>query len=1091
MPPDQDPLQSNIAPPPNIAGGLLQAVLLSPDVIVFATNAEGILTYTDGRGLTAIGFKPGEGVGQHAADFFQYTSAVRANVMKVLRKGEPSSTTAVIKGRYFERYFVPSFDPDGKVTGLVGFSTDITERHQADEELLTQKELLNNIFDSIPEISHVLDLDLNIVMANRASRNIFDVNKLLGVPCYQAITGSEQPCPMCPVLRTYQSGEPAEFEWYDEQRDLYQALNSFPLRDHAGNIVGAVEMASDVTEKRKAQQALKKSEALLSDLFSCISDGIFVIDREYTILRSNKAMEEMYAECMPLIGKKCYETSRLDCVCPNCPAEKMFDLEKSVTMEHYEEPVDDKPGVWLDHTAHPLIDQTTSKIIGAISVIRDITERKAVEIELQQYRTELEQLVDRRTHELGISEARLRSILETSSAAILFADWQGNITYVNQAFEELLGYSEEELYGQIALEFTGGTEEDLQVFRDILAGKSDFDRITAPLVTKDGRGIWADISASVVRGYDPTETQLISIIVDVTERQRILEELHRAKITAEDASQAKSLFLATMSHEMRTPLNGVIGLSDLLLRTPLLPKQLEYAKLIKTSGNTLLYLINDILDFSKIEAGKFELENIAFDLHSMVESVLGILSAKADEQQLALVVTFEPKVPRPVRGDSGRLRQVLINMVGNGLKFTKWGGVRVHVSVEEIREEDILIRFEVTDTGIGIPEERIHRLFQPFSQVDASSAREYGGTGLGLAISRKLIELLGGTVGVQSVEGQGSTFWFNVALGCSPEILECMRAPQPFCVKNNSMACYWNQSDICQGCGHPAGLDLTRLSDLRVLVVSANDIQRQAIKTQLESWRMPTETRASQADAWESLTTALARKEPYRLIVVDTDSANCPGARLIDRITGDDRLTDLVVIALVPLTAASENAAYREKGVKCCSKPVSCSSLFEVVVSVFLKDLFQSSPSVQVDEMKSQLLLPKVALPHSLRALVAEDNRINQIVIVDILHNAGIETKVVVNGLEACDALKSEPFDIVLMDCQMPQMDGYEATAAIRAWEQSLPETTRRLPIIALTANATTGDEEKCLRAGMDAYCSKPINPRQIVELIEYWTLER
>ncbi|MCL2710258.1 MAG: ATP-binding protein, partial [Planctomycetaceae bacterium] len=665
----------------------------------------------------------------------------------------------------------------------------------------------------------------------------------------------------------------------------------------------------------------------------------------------------------------------------------------------------------------------------------------------------------------------------------------GNLTYFNKAYEDLFGYSKEELYGRSALSFANGSDEDHQGFWNILEGKSDFNRVLTTLRAKDGRIVWTDINASVIRSSDPTQTQLITILVDVTERQQILEELHRAKIAAEDANQAKSLFLATMSHEMRTPLNGVIGLSELLMNTALQPKQLEYARLIKTSGNTLLFLINDILDFSKIEAGKFELEDTTFDLHQMVESVLGILSTRADEQQLALALTFGPKVPRPVRGDSGRLRQVLINMVGNGLKFTRQGGVRVQVSAEEIRENDIVVRFEVTDTGVGIPAERMHRLFKPFSQVDASSARQYGGTGLGLSISKKLVELMGGTIGVQSVEGRGSTFWFNVALGCSPGILTCMRLPLPLCVENHSMVCHWNQSDVCPGCGYHAGLDLTLLSGMSALVVCANDIQRQATQTQLDSWGLVAETQFTHADAWESLNTALIRKEPYRLVVIDTDSADCPGSQLIDRIIADDRLANLDIIALVPLTAESENTIYHEKGIRCCRKPVSCSTLFEVVISACLRNLHQSSHAVQVAEIMPRVSLPPASSRRSLKVLVAEDNRINQIVIVDVLHNAGLEVEVVANGREAIDAVQNEPFDIVLMDCQMPQMDGFEATAEIRNWERSQSET-RRLPIIALTANATKGDEEKCLRAGMDAYCSKPVNPKRIVELIDQWATE-
>ena len=1087
MPSNQEPSQIIDAPPLNIAGGLLRAMLLSPNVIVFMTDTEGILTYIDGTGLQGLGTKQSDCLHQRLTDFLPCTPAVQENIRKAL-DGTPLFTTLPIHNRYFELRLVPSFGPESKVTGLVGLCTDITEQHQVSEDLRIQKERLHNLFDSIPEISHVLDLELNIVMANRSSRNTFP-GELIGLPCYKVVTGSDYPCPTCPVLVTYQTGEPTHIEWYDEQRDRHQALNCYPVRDSDGNIIGAVETASDITEKRKAQLALQKSEALLGNLFSCISDGIIVIDRDYTILRANRAMEQTHAQHLPLVGKKCYVTSRHDCVCPNCPAESMFQTEKPVTVEKYVELLGNKPSVWLDRTAHPLIDQTTAQVVGAICVIRDVTERKAIEIELKHYQTDLENLVDLRTRELAISEAKLRLILGTSSAAISFTDWQGNLIYVNDAYVNLFGYSPDELYGQSALMFSAGTDEDHQGFWNILEGKSDFNRITTSMRAKEGRIVWVDISASVIRGEDPTDTQLITILVDVTERQRFLEELRQARIVAEEASLAKSQFLSTMSHEMRTPLNGVIGLSDLLLETTLQPQQLEYAKLIKTSGNTLLYLINDILDLSKIEAGKFELENRTFDLHRVMESVSGILSAKAAEQNLALAVTFEPKVPRLMRGDEGRLRQVLINLVGNGLKFTKNGGVRVHVAAEEIRKADIVVRFEVTDTGIGIPEERLDRLFQPFSQVDASSARQYGGTGLGLAICKKLVELMGGTIGVQSVEGKGSTFWFNVTLECSPQILQCMSFPQPLCAANGWKACHWNQDNVRRGCGYPVGLDKESLKNVRALAVSANEVQRQALKTQLESWGLTTEVQSAPAVAWESLNTSRVRQHPYRLIFVDTDLEDGQGIDFINRIIHDDRMQNSVAIALMPLFANLETIEDSGERVLYLSTPLSCSLLFETVCAIVLEERFMTRTPLPNEMAFAKTTAPQTTR-RDLRVLIAEDNRINQIVIVEILHNAGMKTKVVSNGQEASEAVKNETFDVVLMDCQMPQMDGYEATARIRSWEQSQPNALR-LPIIALTANATQGDAEKCLQAGMDAYCKKPINQKQVLALIDHWTSEK
>ena len=851
----------------------------------------------------------------------------------------------------------------------------------------------------------------------------------------------------------------------------------WPIYDSDGKLLGISGIQFHVTENAKTQQALQKSEALLQNFLSSISDGIFVIDRDFTILRANLAMAEMYPEHLPLVGKKCYETSLLDRVCPNCPAEKMFQTGKPVTVEHYEQPVGDKPGMWLDHTAHPIVDKETDQVIGAVSLIRDVTQRKQNEVELQQYRTDLEKLIERRTQELQLTEARLQTILETSSAAISFCNGHGHLTYINKAYKELFGYSEDDLYNKLALVFSRGSKEDHQGFWDILQGKTDSNRVTTPMQKKDGQIVWADISANAVRGTDPSETQMISVIVDVTPQQCILRELQRTKEAAEEASRAKSQFLATMSHEIRTPLNGVIGISDLLMETPLQSKQLEYAKLIKASGESLLFLINDILDFSKIEAGKLNLEESEFVVHDLIESVLGILASKADERQLELVATFDSLVPGPIIGDSGRLRQILVNLIGNALKFTEKGGVRIHTVLDEILEDRIRLKFSVADTGIGIAKDQQDRLFERFEQVDASTTRIYGGTGLGLAISKKLVELMDGTINVESTEGKGTTFYFTAQFQCLPLVLRCMKAAVHPCITEKRDYCRGIPPQRCARSGREVAYlqRVAELKGLKVLLFGTGIVKIPAITEQLQSWRMQVQAVASPAEVLQCLNDH--RENPFQLLIVDFLSNDFEAESLVRKIQDHEQYRAIPVVFLSPLSEDLLRKSWQiPEKIRCITKPVCSSALLDSVV----RSLFVLPDLVTADSPAETPLVSR-----SIRVLVAEDNQINRIVISEILKNAGMEFAVVENGELAVETVKkaSAPFHIVLMDCQMPLVDGYEATERIRQWEK---ETLRssRLPIIALTANATSEDEGKCLAAGMDAYCSKPIDASKLLGLI-------
>jgi CheY-like chemotaxis protein/HPt (histidine-containing phosphotransfer) domain-containing protein len=513
---------------------------------------------------------------------------------------------------------------------------------------------------------------------------------------------------------------------------------------------------------------------------------------------------------------------------------------------------------------------------------------------------------------------------------------------------------------------------------------------------------------------------------------------------AEEANQAKSEFLANMSHEIRTPLNGIIGMTELALDTGLTFEQREYLTMVKSSADALLSILNDILDFSKIEMRKLELEQIPFSIRDHLAELLKPLALRAEQKELELVCHVVPDVPNVAVGDPGRLRQVLVNLVGNAIKFTERGQILVQVEKRALTSDHMDLHYFVSDSGMGIPDDKQQAIFEPFKQADGSTTRRFGGTGLGLTISSTLVELMGGRIWLESAPHEGSTFHFTVKLGVTDA------RPEP-----------------------PA----VNLTDLRVLVVDDNSVNRRVLQDLLLRWKMRPTVVDSGAAALHALTQASERNEPFALVLLDANMPEMDGFEVARRIGATPNLGGATIMMLSSSGQYDESNKCREVGIAThLTKPVDQRELLSAIGRVLAREPGQRAPL-------PSSMLPSEVPERRLRILLAEDNAVNQRLAASLLERRGHKVTIAANGREALTALEGQPFDVVLMDVQMPEMGGFEATAAIRALEAE--RKAPRLPIIAMTAHAMKGDRERCLAAGMNEYLTKPLDPRQLCALVE------
>ncbi|MFQ5649524.1 MAG: response regulator, partial [bacterium] len=688
---------------------------------------------------------------------------------------------------------------------------------------------------------------------------------------------------------------------------------------------------------------------------------------------------------------------------------------------------------------------------------------------LTTWRKTLSRVVDERKQ----SEEQLRKTareLESQKYAldqhsiVAITDRDGRITYVNDKFCQVSQYTRDELIGRNHRILNSGYHPR-SFFREMWETISQGRVWQAEIKNrkKDGSSYWLD--TTIVPFFDETGTlyQYIVLRTDVTERKRAEKELadsnkflekalrdtRELAAVAEAANVAKSEFLANMSHEIRTPMNGVIGMAGLLLETELTEEQRQYAEIVRNSAEALLTVINDILDFSKVEAGKLELESLNFNLHSMLEDVADLIAFKAENNGLTLTCFLPPEIESFVIGDPGRLRQILINLANNAIKFTNEGEVAIRGELQHGTQAEMCVRFTVADTGIGIPETAQRRLFESFSQVDASTTRKFGGTGLGLAISKQLVELMGGEIGVESQPGKGSTFWFTVKLQKQP--LETRSRSQP---------------DI-------------DLSGKRMLVVDDNTTNRDILRRQLQARNCLVKEANSGPAALQLMRQHAENHQPFEIAIIDMQMPGMDGEHLGKAIKDEPMLKETILIMLTSLGQRGDAKRLLEIGFQAyLTKPVKQSDLYRCLNTV----LGRHGDSQARGQLVTRHSMAENRVQTS-KVLVAEDNIVNQKIALKMLKNMGCRVDCVANGKEAVEAVATIPYDIVFMDCQMPEMDGFEATLAIRAQEKADSHVT----IVAMTANAMKGDRERCLQAGMDDYISKPVDKEKLQQVIHAW----
>lgn len=1068
--------------------------------VVFQTDADGLWIFLNQAWEELTGFNVQESLGKSFLDFVHPSDRDKnLELFEPLIERKKDYCRHEVRYlrkdggfRWVEVFARLAIDDSDEIRGTAGTLKDLTERVQAEDKLRK----LSRAVEQSPNVTIIADSDLRVEYVNQkyTSRTGRQMSEVIGKTFDE--TGSSNSEEMSLMLNSIKSGEERTQELAKTGADgkIYWELSSFsPIRASNGSITHCVQISQDITDRKRAELELLRSNKLLTAL--TVAQNRYFFDPT-----PRKLFEELLTLLLEIteseygfIGEVLWDnegapylrTFAITNIAWNETTRNFYDTYAKNGLEFHNlktlfgrvlqtgKPVisndpfnDPRRGGLPD--GHPPLKAflglpfyAANVFVGMIGISNRPNgyDQDLLDF-LQPYLATSASIIQairnderRKKAEEGLvkSEQRIRSIVENVIDAIITIDNHGIIQTFNPAAERIFGYLADQVIGNNVRILVPQPHHDLHdgyIRNYIKTGEEHIIGKTRELSGKKGDGSSFPMELSVSEMKLGEEAFFIGIVRDISERKRIESELIQARESAEQANRAKSDFLAVMSHEIRTPMNGILGLTDIVLDTELTKEQRDNLNLVNYSAESLLNIINDILDFSKIEAGRFELDYSDFDIRERLNETVQSLSARALQKDLEFIFSVDEGVPLLVVGDLGRLRQILVNLVGNAIKFTEQGEISINISAESADAGIVELRFDVLDTGIGIPKEKLEMIFKPFTQVDSTTTRKYGGTGLGLAITTQLIEMMKGRLWVESELGKGSAFHFTCRLGVSAKTDEI-----------------------------DYKVDMAVIRDLKILIVDDNDTNRKILSKQIIKWGATPIMTSSGKEAISILESLSLSGDYATIALIDVMMPEMDGFELTEWIRESKLALKPKIIIMSSGNPSGSCERCLDLGVQAyLRKPLRPEDLLNSILAIL-------RPETKVPQTSTgSSFSERSATIRSLKILLAEDNPVNQKLAMLMLEKKGHKVVVARNGLEAVEKNEQEKFDLILMDIQMPELDGLQATRQIRELEK---RTGKRIPIIALTAHALKGDEEKCLEAGMDEYISKPISRRQLFETME------